>query len=216
MSKQDKKKNNTKTKKEEVDMELKIIILGKSEVGKTCLIHKYFGTEFLENTITTIGIDYKTKHFLFDDKKVKINYLDTAGQERFKTITTNYLRNADGILLVYAVDSRESFKLLDEWLKEINKTRGETPIIVLANKIDLKEKELSQEDANEFSTKHGHKVYEVSARTGKGVDEAFNDIASITYHKVLENIRAGKSNKRISLKFNTKKEKKEQNCCKEH
>ena len=118
MSKREKRKHNTERKKEEVEMELKIIILGKSEVGKTCLLLKYFDTNFFENSITTIGIDYKTKYFKFDDKKVKINYLDTAGQERFKTITTNYLRNADGILLVYAVDSRESFKLLDEWLKE--------------------------------------------------------------------------------------------------
>ena len=104
-----------------VDMDYKIIILGMSEVGKTCLLINYFDKKFQESNISTIGVDFKTKYFKFNEKKVKVNYVDTAGQERFHSIASNFLKNANGILLVYAVNSRISFDKLQEWVDEVNK-----------------------------------------------------------------------------------------------
>ena len=159
-------------------LEYKIIILGMSEVGKTCLLINYFDKKFKENNISTIGIDFKTKFFKFDENKVKINYVDTAGQERFHAISSNYLKNANGILLVYAVNSRASFSLLEDWMKEVkNHANQNFSIIILGNKCDVEDREVTLEEGENFAKKINSKVYEVSAKTGYNVAEAFDEIA---------------------------------------
>ena len=193
-------------------LEYKIIILGMSEVGKTCLLINYFDKKFKENNISTIGIDFKTKFFKFDENKVKINYVDTAGQERFHAISSNYLKNANGILLVYAVNSRASFSLLEDWMKEVkNHANQNFSIIILGNKCDVEDREVTLEEGENFAKKINSKVYEVSAKTGYNVAEAFDEIARMTYEKDKE----GKIRQRESIKFeDVGTDKKKKKCCK--
>ena len=193
-------------------LEYKIIILGMSEVGKTCLLINYFDKKFKENNISTIGIDFKTKFFKFDENKVKINYVDTAGQERFHAISSNYLKNANGILLVYAVNSRASFSLLEDWMKEVkNHANQNFSIIILGNKCDVEDREVTLEDGENFAKKINSKVYEVSAKTGYNVAEAFDEIARMTYEKDKE----GKIRQRESIRFeDVGTDKKKKKCCK--
>lgn len=193
-------------------LEYKIIILGMSEVGKTCLLINYFDKKFKENNISTIGIDFKTKFFKFDENKVKINYVDTAGQERFHAISSNYLKNANGILLVYAVNSRASFSLLEDWMKEVkNHANQNFSIIILGNKCDVEDREVTLEEGENFAKKINSKVYEVSAKTGYNVAEAFDEIARMTYEKDKE----GKIRQRESIRFeDVGTDKKKKKCCK--
>ena len=193
-------------------LEYKIIILGMSEVGKTCLLINYFDKKFKENNISTIGIDFKTKFFKFDENKVKINYVDTAGQERFHAISSNYLKNANGILLVYAVNSRASFSLLEDWMKEVkNHANQNFSIIILGNKCDVEDREVTLEEGENFAKKINSKVYEVSAKTGYNVAEAFDEIARMTYEKDKE----GMIRQRESIRFeNVGTDKKKKKCCK--
>lgn len=193
-------------------LEYKIIILGMSEVGKTCLLINYFDKKFKENNISTIGIDFKTKFFKFDENKVKINYVDTAGQERFHAISSNYLKNANGILLVYAVNSRASFSLLEDWMKEVkNHSNQNFSIIILGNKCDVEDREVTLEEGENFAKKINSKVYEVSAKTGYNVAEAFDEIARMTYEKDKE----GKIRQRESIRFeDVGTDKKKKKCCK--
>lgn len=193
-------------------LEYKIIILGMSEVGKTCLLINYFDKKFKENNISTIGIDFKTKFFKFDENKVKINYVDTAGQERFHAISSNYLKNANGILLVYAVNSRASFSLLEDWMKEVkNHANQNFSIIILGNKCDVENREVTLEEGENFAKKINSKVYEVSAKTGYNVAEAFDEIARMTYEKDKE----GKIRQRESIRFeDVGADKKKKKCCK--
>ena len=193
-------------------LEYKIIILGMSEVGKTCLLINYFDKKFKENNISTIGIDFKTKFFKFDENKVKINYVDTAGQERFHAISSNYLKNANGILLVYAVNSRASFSLLEDWMKEVkNHANQNFSIIILGNKCDVEDREVTLEEGENFAKKINSKVYEVSAKTGYNVAEAFDEIARMTYEKDKE----GKIRQRESIRFeDVCTDKKKKKCCK--
>ena len=193
-------------------LEYKIIILGMSEVGKTCLLINYFDKKFKENNISTIGIDFKTKFFNFDENKVKINYVDTAGQERFHAISSNYLKNANGILLVYAVNSRASFSLLEDWMKEVkNHANQNFSIIILGNKCDVEDREVTLEEGENFAKKINSKVYEVSAKTGYNVAEAFDEIARMTYEKDKE----GKIRQRESIRFeDVGTDKKKKKCCK--
>ena len=193
-------------------LDFKVIILGMSEVGKTCLLINYFDKKFKENNISTIGIDFKTKFFKFDENKVKINYVDTAGQERFHAISSNYLKNANGILLVYAVNSRASFSLLEDWMKEVkNHANQNFSIIILGNKCDVEDREVTLEEGENFAKKINSKVYEVSAKTGYNVAEAFDEIARMTYEKDKE----GKIRQRESIRFeDVGTDKKKKKCCK--
>lgn len=184
-------------------LDFKVIILGMSEVGKTCLLINYFDKKFKENNISTIGIDFKTKFFKFDEKKVKINYVDTAGQERFHAISSNYLKNANGILLVYSVNSRASFTLLEDWMKEVKNHSGNLPIIICANKCDLNEtREVPAEDGEHFAEKINSKFYEVSAKSGYNVATVFDEIARLTYEasKDEDNEEHGQSLKSVKTK----------------
>ena len=86
---------------QETETILKMITLGSSDVGKTSILNRYFNNDFTPNLLTSIGIDFKTKIFKFDGQKVKFNFVDTAGQEKFRAISSNYLKGTDGILFVF-------------------------------------------------------------------------------------------------------------------
>lgn len=192
-----------------VDMDYKIIILGMSEVGKTCLLINYFDKKFQESNISTIGVDFKTKYFKFNEKKVKVNYVDTAGQERFHSIASNFLKNANGILLVYAVNSRISFDKLQEWVDEVNKFANNLPIIIVGNKSDLEgERQVSREEGEDFAKKINCNFYEVSAKTGYNVATVFDEIAQVTFEHLIGQEDESRKN---TIQFGKGNEKKK--CC---
>lgn len=165
---------------------LKIIVLGSSEVGKTSILQRYFHNEFKENLLSTIGIDFKTKFFKFNGEKIKVNYTDTAGQEKFHAISVNYLKGTDGIILVYDITNKESFELLENWIESINENnRSDVGLILIGNKSDLKEERVvSEEEAKNFAKKNNCKYYEGSAKTGENIVEALDEIARLAYNYV--------------------------------
>ena len=163
---------------------LKIIILGSSEVGKTCILNRYFHNEFKENVLSTVGIDFQTKFFKFyGDQKIKVNYIDTAGQEKFRAISVNYLKGTNGVILVFDITNKETFDLLESWLKELKDTnKSNISKVLVGNKSDLAEnREVTVEDANKFANNINCKYFEASAKTGENINEALDEIARISY-----------------------------------
>ncbi len=163
---------------------LKIIILGSSEVGKTCILNRYFHNEFKENVLSTVGIDFQTKFFKFDgDQKIKVNYIDTAGEEKFRAISVNYLKGTNGVILVFDITNKETFDLLESWLKELKDTnKSNISKVLVGNKSDLAEnREVTVEDANKFANNINCKYFEASAKTGENINEALDEIARISY-----------------------------------
>ena len=163
---------------------LKIIILGSSEVGKTCILNRYFHNDFKENLLSTVGIDLQTKFFKFDgDQKIKVNYIDTAGEEKFRAISVNYLKGTNGVILVFDITNKETFDLLETWLNELKDTnKADVSKVLIGNKADLAERrEVSVEDANNLANNMKCKYYEASAKTGENVNEALDEIAKISF-----------------------------------
>jgi small GTP-binding protein len=189
------------------DLELRIIILGISEVGKTCIWLKYFDDKFYENSISTIGIDFKTKFFVFNGVKVKVNYVDTAGQERFQSISANYLKNSNGIMFVYSIDNRQSLVKLNEWMKTV--AGSQKPIVLIGNKCDLENRDVDTQEGEEYAKKYNCKFYETSAKTGQNVNEVFHDIALLTYEAMKSTIKTNKNVKLTQSNVGGKKN----NCC---
>ena len=116
----------------------KILLLGDSAVGKSCLLLRYCENSFQESHLTTIGLDFRLKTINLEDKrKIKVQIWDTAGEDRFRAITRNYYRGANGILLIYDVTDQESFEHVRDWVEKIKEEASEEIIIYLvANKID--------------------------------------------------------------------------------
>ena len=123
--------------KRDYDYLFKLVLIGDSCVGKSCLLIRFADDCFTENYITTIGVDFRFKTLSINKKTVKLQIWDTAGQERYLTITNAYYRGADGIVIVFDLTSKESFKNVEAWMSEVEKYSSDTvKVIVLGNKVD--------------------------------------------------------------------------------
>jgi len=119
------------------DYLIKLLLIGDSGVGKSCLLLRYSDDSFTSSFITTIGIDFKIKSIIIETSKVKLQVWDTAGQERFRTITTAYYRGAMGILLVYDVTDENSFANVRNWMRQIDQNASaNVNRLLIANKCD--------------------------------------------------------------------------------
>jgi len=161
------------------DYLFKLLLIGDSGVGKTCLLFRFADNTFNSTFISTIGIDFKIQTLEIDGKRIKLQVWDTAGQERFRTITTAYYRGAMGILLVYDVTSKKSFDNITNWLRNIEEHASEgVEKLLVGNKSDLEEKRaISEEEGQLLAVQHSIDFIEASALSGENVREAFMRMA---------------------------------------
>ena len=174
-----------KTASTDTDLVYKILLLGDSEVGKSCFLMRYADNVFVDNYITTIGLDYKLKYVQLDSGQViKVQLWDTAGQDRYRTIAKNYYKGSHGILLLYDVTKSSSFENIREWIKDIREEVYEKAIIFLiGNKIDKKDQiKIKTEDAEKLAEEFNIPFFEASAKSGENVDEIFKAL----YKKISE------------------------------
>ncbi|EDO47990.1 predicted protein [Nematostella vectensis] len=168
------------------DVACKVMLLGDSGVGKTCLLVRFKDGAFLSGSfISTVGIDYKNKVVEVDGSKVKLQIWDTAGQERFRSITHAYYRDSHALLLLYDVTNHASFENIRAWLAEIYEyARQDVIIMLLANKADLtKQRVVSRDQGEKLAKDHNVAFMETSAKTGLNVDLAFMAIARDIKHR---------------------------------
>jgi Ras-related protein Rab-1A len=165
--------------KKDYDFLFKLVLIGDSGVGKSCLLLRFADDSFTDSYISTIGVDFRFRTVSINNKTVKLQIWDTAGQERFRTITSAYYRGAHGIIMVYDVTSEESFEHVEEWLSEVNRHASESTIKVLVgNKADLVDKKtVTTDKAQRFAENLGIKFLETSAKNATNVEAAFLTMA---------------------------------------
>ena len=198
-----------KTASTDTDLVYKILLLGDSEVGKSCFLMRYADNVFVDNCITTIGLDYKLKYVQLDSGQViKVQLWDTAGQDRYRTIAKNYYKGSHGILLLYDVTKTSSFENIREWIKDIREEVYEKAIIFLiGNKIDKKDQiKIKTEDAEKLAEEFNIPFFEASAKSGENVDEIFKAL----YKKISEVYVDIQQEGGTKL---SKKKKKSKKCC---
>ena len=157
----------------------KLVIIGDSGVGKSCILLRFADDTFTENYYSTIGVDFRFKCVDIGERKCKLQIWDTAGQERFKTVTSAYYRGADGIIIVFDQTDKESFNNVQNWIDDISKYSTEEPSkIIIANKEDISDerKSVKMEDIAELEKKTGLEVIKTSAKTGENIDYAFKKL----------------------------------------
>jgi len=161
------------------DFLIKLLLIGDSGVGKSCLLLRFCDDAWTPSFITTIGIDFKIRTIELDGKRIKLQIWDTAGQERFRTITTAYYRGAMGILLVYDVTDERSFNNIHVWHTNIEQHASDgVNKILIGNKSDWTDKKaVTKEQGRELADELGIKFMETSAKENQGVEEAFFTLA---------------------------------------
>ena len=167
------------------DLVFKILLLGDSEVGKSCFLMRYSENVFIENYITTIGLDYKLKTVKLDTgKTIKVQLWDTAGQDKYRTIAKNYYKGSHGILLLYDITKQSSFDNIREWVRDIKEEVNEKAILFLiGNKIDMEDqRKIPKEKGVELAEEFKIPFFEASAKSGENVDEVFKAL----YNKICE------------------------------
>ena len=195
----------------------KVLLLGNSNVGKSSLFLRFVDDIWNDTFVPTIGVDFKIKTFDIDDKRIKMQIWDTAGQERFKNIIASYYRGAHGILLIYDVTDKDSFKNLSNWLIEIEKNSSKNVLkVLIGNKTDLEEKRvISYNQAKEFADSYGLKYIETSAKKNLNVNEAFATLGrELMVASEDKRIVKQKQNKKISVaKMEDLNVQKRRGCC---
>ena len=166
---------------EDYDFIFKVLLLGNSDVGKSSILLRYVDSVWNETFVPTIGVDFKVKTVEIGDKKVKMQIWDTAGQERFRNVISTYFRGGNGLLLIYDITNKDSFKNLESWLIEIEKNASENILkILIGNKSDLEEdREISKEEGQAFANRNGMQFMETSAKMNTNVDEAFQALGKL-------------------------------------
>jgi len=170
------------------DLLIKLLLIGDSGVGKSCLLLRFSDDSFTTSFITTIGIDFKIKTIQLDDKKIKLQIWDTAGQERFRTITTAYYKGAMGILLVYDVTDEQSFQNIRNWIRNIEQHAADNvDKILIGNKCDMiTEKVVETTRGQSLADEYGLKFFETSAKSNINVQQAFTAIASDIKRRLMD------------------------------
>ncbi|KAJ7990305.1 hypothetical protein DPEC_G00298930 [Dallia pectoralis] len=164
----------------EYDYLFKLLLIGDSGVGKSCLLLRFADDTYTESYISTIGVDFKIRTIEMEGKMVKLQIWDTAGQERFRTITSSYYRGAHGIIIVYDVTDQESFNNVKQWLEEIDRYACENVCkLLVGNKCDLVSKKVvNSVTGQELALSLKMPFLETSAKSADNVEKSFLTMAS--------------------------------------
>uniref|UniRef100_A0A663FAL4 Ras-related protein Rab-15 n=1 Tax=Aquila chrysaetos chrysaetos TaxID=223781 RepID=A0A663FAL4_AQUCH len=176
------------------DVLFRLLLLGDSGVGKTCLLCRFTDNQFHPAHISTIGVDFKMKTIEVDGIKVRIQIWDTAGQERYQTITKQYYRRAQGIFLVYDIGSERSYQHIVKWASDVDEYAPDgVQKILIGNKADEEHKrQVAKEQGLQLAREYGMDFYETSACSNLNIKESFTRLTELVlqaHRKELEGLR---------------------------
>ena len=196
---------------------INIMTLGNTEVGKSCFILRFTDNIFQEIYLATVGIDFKIKTETINNKQYKLFLYDTTGQEKYKSIALNIIKNAQGIILMYDITDRKSFESIPDWIKSVKDAKGSNfPMILLGNKLDKEDvRVIKEKEGKELADEYKIKFFETSNKTGTNIQEAgmalVNEILKINNLENRESKLSKKntilSKKSVKLKNDSKR------CC---
>ena len=205
-----------------MDMErlFRVIIVGDTGVGKSCLLLRFSEDRFNENHDVTIGVEFGTRTLKIDDQAIKLQIWDTAGQESYRSITRSFYRRADGVILVYDVTARHTFENCKHWMDEIKQnTNSDVVIYLIGNQADLvntgQNQEVSASDAEAFVRSNNLSGFmETSAKSGINVDKAFSAFCKVLYNSWKDKRDIDPTSKSLNVVDLKKTEKKRsKKCC---
>ena len=167
---------------QEPQIVLKLLLLGDSSVGKTSILVKYINNKFDESSISTVGVDYMDKIIDYNKYKIKLQIWDTSGEEKFRTITKNFYRNADGLLVVFDLTRKETYDHVRGWINEAKENNDKIKTILIGNKLDLQdERKVENAVPKQYAEKNSLKYLETSAKDGINISESFEAMINLLF-----------------------------------
>lgn len=203
------------------DFQFKVTIIGDMGVGKTSIMSRYVTNDFSPIHRATIGVEFKLKRLIIDDTIVSLKLWDTCGEEKYNSITRQYYKNANGVLIVFDLTNPKSIEKLNQWLANVKDENDENIVVFLVgNKSDAKNKILQlSEEGRKFAESNSIPYSEVSAKTGSGITGLFDSIArkmvEVGKKLIGQNANNGKQKNLLIQheKSYVKKEKDNKKCC---
>ena len=202
------------------EINLKILILGDSSVGKTTLLLKYVDGYFPTIYVATIGVEFKVKKININGIDLNLQIWDTAGQERFRGITKNFIKGADGIIYAYDITKKSSFENLKNWIFQSEESAEGFKKLIIGNKSDLTaERQVSKESLEKFCQNKNIEGMEVSAKNGNNVEQCFETLAKLiiegkTKEQLIEKFsNAGRTRGKSIISKKSQKQKSKKKCC---
>ena len=159
-------------------IEYKLLLIGESNVGKTTIFNKYIFNKLDKNTGSTIGVDFEAKNFPYKNKKYSIKLFDTAGQERFHSVTRAYYHMGDAYLIVFDLTNENSLKEIPNWINSLKAEKEDSKFIIIGNKNDLKN-QISQDVINEYLKDYKHLLIKTSAIKNENIKESIYKIIDL-------------------------------------
>lgn len=197
------------------DKSMKLLMVGDSGVGKSCLLLRFVDDKFNPSFITTIGIDFKIKTIDINNTKIKLQIWDTAGQERFRTITTAYYRGAMGIIIVYDVCDQNSFDRVETWYKTVQQhAKDDAQVIIVGNKCDEEESRvISTQQGEQLAEKLNVPFIEASAKTGVNVSQVFYNLSQLILEKSGDEFQQTQAGDSVDVRQGTSGDQSSSSCC---
>jgi len=182
----------------EYDYLFKLLLIGDSGVGKSCLLLRFADDTYTESYISTIGVDFKIRTIELDGKTIKLQIWDTAGQEKYHALSPIYYRGSNGAFLVYDITDTDSFQRIKNWVRELRSALGTDCVLcIVGNKSDLeKNRHVPLREAEEYATSVGAEHFSTSAKLNQGLSELFLDISQKMiekFNRANENVNNGSS-----------------------
>ena len=166
------------------NLTFKFLVLGEGRIGKTCLIERYVSKTFKSGYIATIGMDIRQKKLEINKNDVTITITDTAGQERFRSITKMFYKGADGILVGFDLTNKDTFNHINYWIEQIETNKSKDypiSIVLFGNKCDATEKiEVNEDEIKSLKEKYNFEYFATSAKDGTNVKNAFEYLLKST------------------------------------
>ncbi|KAJ5073520.1 ras and ef-hand domain-containing protein [Anaeramoeba ignava] len=173
----------------------KFILVGSKGTGKSSLITRYTKGKFFSECPQTLGVEFVTKDIYIMKEKLTVQLWDTAGQERFRSMTRNYFRGSDAVFILFDTSRRDTFNEVSLWITDAKEYTNKNCVKVLVgNKIDIREREVSTEEAEKFAFSNEIRYMETSAKKGTNVEEAFYQTAKFLYQKSKDVMRKSSRN----------------------
>ena len=194
-------------------IKISIILVGDTNVGKTSIFKRYYKNEFKASKNATIGVEFEAKEFKYKGQKYSIQIFDTAGQERFRSLTESYFHLGDGAFVVFDLTNKNSLISISGWIKNVIEKKPNVKMIILGNKDDLKDRQIPEDEINEVLEENNISNYiRVSAKNGTNIEKAFEEMIDLFENNNNED-ENNENGKVKGQKLENKTAKKKLSCC---
>lgn len=193
-------------------IEAKVVFLGASCVGKTCIVTRATSDFFDSDEVPTVGASFSTKTINCDNTRVTLRIWDTAGQERFRSLAPMYYQGSQAAIVVFSLTDRQTLQEAKEWVDELKKYFEQLPTIYLiGNKADLEDqRQISDDDAQKVADELNARYFETSAQSGQNITELFEDVS---YEMIRQQNEIKSETRPVALEAKSNQAPQKKECC---